>query len=158
MSKRDIKPICSLYAANSGLEITPEHKFNSRKKQSEGRIQLRFFILTAPTTGKTTQLKFILEPGEAYDLYHRMRVIYAHGGKDKLVHKFAQGDEVTTTTLSFDKWEKGNKSGLGISIGRGDTFISVPFSKESTSRFLYAAEFLKFLSVRQAWIEPEARA
>ncbi|MBC8017388.1 MAG: hypothetical protein H7X83_02565 [Verrucomicrobia bacterium] len=152
------KRIFSLYSQNSGLEITPEIKINAGKGQSEGRVQLRFFLLQSPgSTGKTTQLKFLLEPWEAFDLALRMDKTFKDGGKEKIVHKFTPaGSPEMITSLTVEKWERAGKSGLGIAVGRGDAFISVPVGKVSTSRFLYAAEFLRFLSTRQGWVDREA--
>lgn len=151
------KPIFSLYSQISGMEITPEIKANATKGTSEGRVQLRFFLLKAPgEAGKTTQIKFILEPFEAFDLFLRMNKIHTEGGKEKIVHKFTTGDIETVTNLTVEKWERAGKSGLGFAVGRGDTFISVPVNKDSISRFLFAAEFLRSMSVRQSWVDREA--
>lgn len=153
-----VKHIFPLYSQNSGLEITPEIKVNSGKGQSEGRVQLRFFLLQAPgANGKTTQIKFLMEPWEAFDLALRMDKVFREGGKEKLTHKFIPaGGQEMITSVTIEKWERGGKSGLGIAVGRGDAFISVPVGKDSVSRFLYAAEFLKYLSTRQGWVDREA--
>lgn len=151
------KLIFSLYSQNSGMEITPEIKVNDIKGTSEGRVQLRFFLLKAPgEAGKTTQIKFILEPFEAYDLFLRMNKVHTEGGKEKIVHKFVAGDVETITNLTVEKWERGGKNGLGLTIGRGNAFISVPVNKDSISRFLFAGEFLRSMSVRQSWVDREA--
>lgn len=151
------KRIFSLYSQNSGLEITPEIKVNANKGQSEGRVQLRFFLLQVPgSTGKTTQIKFLCEPWEAFDIALRMDNVFRSGGKEKITHKFTAGDQEVVTSVTIEKWERAGKSGLGIAVGRGDAFISVPVGKDSVSRFLYAAEFLRFLSTRQGWIDKEA--
>lgn len=151
--------IFQLFSQNAGLEITPEIKVNATKGTSEGRVQLRFFLLQSPggAAGKTTQIKFLMEPWEAFDLALRIDKIFREGGKEKITHKFtpAGGQEITTS-VTVEKWERSGKSGLGIAVGRGDAFISVPVGKDSVSRFLYAAEFLRFLSTRQGWIEKEA--
>jgi len=150
--------IFALYSQNSGLEITPEIKINESKGSSEGRIQIRFFLLQAPgATGKATQIKFLCEPWEAHDLATRMEQVYRAGGKEKLTHKFTPaGSKEVVTNLVVEKWDRGGKSGLGIAVSRGDSFISVPVGKDSQSRFVFAAEFLKFLSTSQSWQDKEA--
>lgn len=144
-----------LYSAKSGLEITPEIRVNSGKGQSEGRVQLRFFLLKAPgaADGKVTQIKFLLEPFEAYDLSLRMLRVFAEGGKTKLVHKFGSGENEMITSLIIEKWGRDGKGGLGLAVGRGESFISVPVNADSIPRFLFAAEFLRSMSVRQSWFD-----
>jgi len=59
------------YAAHSGLELQPGVKQGSAHghEESEGRIQFRFFFLKPPgSTDKPTQIRFVSEPPEAYDL------------------------------------------------------------------------------------------
>ncbi len=153
------KHIFSLYSKNAGLEITPEIRVNSSKGTSEGRVQLRFFLLQAPGAAgnKATQIKFLLEPWEAFDLSLRMEKVFKESGKEKITHKFKPpGQAEMITSVTIEKWERGDKSGLGLAVGRGDSFISVPIGNDSTSRYLYAAEFLRFLSTRQGWVDREA--
>lgn len=152
-----VKHVFPLYAQNAGLEITPETKEHIGKSKKEGIIQLRFFLFQSPADGKITQIKFQCEPWEAYDLALRMNKVVSDGGKERLTHKFkpAGGQEITTS-VTIEKWERGGKSGLGIAVGRGNSFISVPVAKENVSRFLYAAEFLRFLATQQQWIDKEA--
>src|ERR1039457_477185 len=143
------KRIFSIYSKSSGLEITPETKVNSGKVQSEGRVQLRFFLLKAPGANgeKATQIKFVCEPWEAHDLAMRMLQVHASttATKEKLIHKFQQGETEIVTTLTIEKWSRDGKSGLGLAVGRGDSFVSVPIGKDSVSRFVFAADVLKFL-------------
>ncbi len=154
------KHIFSLYSKNAGLEITPEIKINGSKGTSEGRVQIRFFLLQMPNAvpgGKTTQIKFFLEPWESYDMALRMEKVFKDAGKGKLTHKFVPpGQAEMITSVTVEKWERSGKSGLGISVSRGDSFISVPVGTDSTSRYLYAVEFLRFLSTRQGWVDREA--
>ena len=149
----------TLYSANSGIEVTPDIK--AHRGTCEGRVQLRFFLIREPgpaaAGGKLGQIKFILEPWEAYDLSLRMVRVCRDGGKEKLTHKFTPtGGKEVTTSVTVDKWERAGKSGLGLAVSRADSFISVPIAKDSVSRYLYLAEFLKFLSCRQGWIDKEA--
>ena len=78
--------------------------------------------------------------------------------KEKLnPHKFVGGDHgaETVTTLSVEKWERSGKSGFALTVGRGKDFISVPVP---LAKFLFAGEFLKYLSTEQSWVErPEKR-
>ena len=150
--------IFDLYSQNSGLSITPEIKvYDSR---SEGRVQVRFFALGAVAAekgGKPTQIRFLLEPWEAHDMAEKMLSIHKSGGKEKITHKFTTPDGTdVSTTITIEKWERNGKSGLGIAVSRGNGFISVPVGKDSASRFVYAAEFLKFLANLQCWTDKEA--
>ncbi|MDD2540349.1 MAG: hypothetical protein PHH28_04810 [Desulfuromonadaceae bacterium] len=154
------KHIFALYSQKTGLEITPEIKINGNKGTSEGRVQVRFFLLQAPTEGKISQIKFLLEPWEAFDMALRIEKVFAStaGCKEKMTHKFtpSAGQAEVVTSVTIEKWERSGRSGLGIAVSRGDVFISVPIGNDSASRFLYAAHFLKFLSARQGWIDREA--
>ncbi|MDA8413840.1 MAG: hypothetical protein M0023_08630 [Desulfobacteraceae bacterium] len=121
------KLIFPLYSLNSGLEITPEVKSNIGKATKAGIVQLRFFLLQSPdAAGKTTQIKFQMEPWEAFDLSMRMTKVFNEGGKEKLIHKFTPGEgPEIVTSVTIEKWERAGKSGLGIAAGRGESFISV---------------------------------
>jgi ribosomal protein L21E len=148
------KYIHTLYSQKTGLDITAEVKESKDKKTRSGMVQLRFFHLQAPTEGKTTQIKFNLEPWEAYDLFLKIGKVFRDGGKAKLTHKFKNGDSVEiVTNVAVEKWERGDKSGLGIAAGRDKDFISVPINMDNASRFLYVGEFLKFLSTRQQFVD-----
>ena len=154
MSAKFIYPI---FSQKSGLEIsaeTKESREGSRVTERSGRVQLRFFLLEPPSEGKTTQLKFICEPFEAYDLFLKINRVVEFPGKEKLTHKFRNGDGVEiVTTVTVEHWQRGEKSGFGFSAGRGNDFISVPISQDQITRFLYAGEFLRFLSTSQQWVE-----
>ena len=115
-------------------------------------------MLKAPggAGGKATQIKFLLEPFEAHDLSLRMLKVNLEGGKTKFVHKFGTGEAEMVTNLTIEKWERGGKSGLGLAVGRGESFISVPVNADSIPRVLFAAEFLRSMSVRQCWVDKEA--
>lgn len=147
------KYIHTLYSQKTGLDITAEMKENEKKNVRTGMVQLRFFHLQAPTEGKTTQIKFNLEPWEAYDLFLRINKVFRDGGKEKITHKFKTGDTEIVTNVAVEKWERNGKSGLGIAAGRDKDFISVPINQDNASRFLYVGEFLKFLSTRQQFVD-----
>jgi len=150
-----IKQVLTIYSQKTGLDIAAEAKENESKSQREGIVQFRFFNLQSPTDGKTTQIKFNCEPWEAYDLSLRMQKVFLEGGKEKITHKFKSpksGEEIVTN-LIVEKWERNGKSGLGISVGRGEDFISVPISMDNVSRFLHAARFLEYLSTSQQWVD-----
>lgn len=142
-----------LYSKDTGLEITAETKENGKK---EGFVQLRFFSLQPPVEGKTTQIKFLMAPFEAYDLSLKINKVFREGGKQTITHKFKQGDVEISTKVTVEKWERGDKGGFGIAVGRSGSqegFISVPLGKESAGHFLFVAEFLKYLSTAQSWVD-----
>jgi hypothetical protein len=102
-----------------------------------------------------TQIRFICEPDEAFAL--SLMISQVAGStvpcKEKLApHKFAAGEQgnETVTTLSLEKWERSGKSGFSFAVGRGKDFINVP---TSFTKFLFAGEFLRFLSTEQCWVE-----
>jgi len=157
-------PCYELYSQSTGVEIRTAlktHEEDGHITERAGRIQLRFFKLTPKTkTDEVTQIRFICEPDEAFGLSLMISQVAASSVpcKEKLnPHKFVGGDHgmETVTTLSVEKWERSGKSGFALTVGRGKDFISVPVP---LAKFLYTAEFLKFLSTEQSWVErPEKK-
>ena len=137
-------PQTTIYAKGSGLEIGP-HEKRSADRPPEGRIALRFFRLE----GGSTAIRFVAEPAESYELYCRIGKIYRDGGKETLNHRFEGSEGEVHTRLTVERYESGGKTGYAFGIQRGEDKINVPVSGE---RFLYTAEFLKYLSLTQAWV------
>ena len=134
-----------LYSRNTGMEIgTGEKRADGRV--AEGRVVLRFFKLEEGAAA----LRFLVEPWEAFDLSRKIDQIYRDGGKEKLTHKFEGSAGEVVTTLSVEKWERNGKSGCAIAIQRDKDAINVP---ADDGRFLFAAEFLRFLATAQSWVE-----
>jgi len=146
-----------LYSQSTGVEIRETVKTQreeGRTAERAGRIMLRFFKLTPRTRAdETTQIRFICEPDEAWQLGMKIGRLAgaAEPAKEKLSpHRFGGEGGETVTTLSAEKWARGGKSGFALSVGRGDDFISVPVPPE---KFAFAGEFLRFLATRQCWVE-----
>ncbi|BCS55576.1 hypothetical protein [Geobacter sp. SVR] len=153
-----------IFSQSTGVEIgtaVKVHEEQGRTTERAGRISLRFFKLTPRSKPEeVTQIRFICEPDEAFGLALMIDQVAGSSVpcKEKLSpHKFstgAQGEE-TVTTLSVEKWERGGKSGYALTVGRGKDFISVP---TPLTKFLFAAEFLRFLATAQCWLErPEKK-
>lgn len=148
-----------IFSQSAGVEIREAfkaHEENGQVTERAGRIQLRFFRLTPKTKpDEITQIRFICEPDEAYGL--SLMIAQVAGSsvpcREKLSpHKFSAGeqrDEIVTT-LTVEKWERGGKGGYALTVGRGKEFISVP---APLTKFLFAGEFLRFLSTVQSWVE-----
>jgi hypothetical protein len=134
----------TIYAKESGVEIAPTEK-KQQGKPDEGRIALRFFRLA---TG-AQQIRFLVEPWQAFDLCKKMEAL-SEGGKETLTHKFEAGDGETISKLSVECYVRNGKKGFALSIQRGDDSINVPAQQ---GQFLFAAEFLKKLSVEQSWVD-----
>ena len=148
-----------IFSQATGVEIREtvrNHEESGQVVDRAGRVQLRFFKLTPRTKpDELTQIRFICEPDEAFALSRLIDQVAATTApcKEKLSpHKFAAGGEgeETVTTLAVERWERGGKSGLALTVGRGKDFISVPVP---LTKFLFASEFLRALSVEQCWIE-----
>ncbi len=147
-----------IFSQATGLEIREATKSSEEKgivTERSGRIQLRFFKLTPKTSPEeVTQIRFICEPDEAFELALKISQVgsSALACKEKLSpHKFSTTDHgETVTTLSVEKWERNGKSGYALTVGRGKDFISVPMP---LAKFLFAGEFLRGLSVEQCWLE-----
>lgn len=145
-----------IYSQSTGVEIRAAVKNSEEHGERSGRIHLRFFKL-APRTNpdEVTQIRFICEPDEAFGLSLMISQIAGSSVpcKEKLAsHKFSGGEQgsETVTTVSVEKWERGGKSGYALTVGRGKDFISVP---TPLTKFLFAGEFLRFLSTEQSWVE-----
>ncbi len=137
-------PQATIFAKGSGLEIAPYEK-RSSDRPPEGRIALRFFRLE----GGTQAIRFVAEPAEGYELYYKITKVFRDGGKETLTHKFEGSEGEVLTRLTVERYESGSKTGYAFAVQRGEERINVPVAGE---RFLYAGEFLKHLSVAQAWV------
>ena len=142
-------PRFTIYAKESGVEISPTEKKQPGKPE-EGRIALRFFRLTSGAH----QIRFIIEPWEAFELQRRITAVQAAGGKETLTHKFDAGDGETVTKVSVESYERNGKKGYAFSVQRGEESINVA---APLGQFLFAAEFLKHLSLIQSWVEQPER-
>jgi hypothetical protein len=142
-------PKFTIYAKEAGVEIAPTEK-KQQGKPDEGRIALRFFRLTAGAQ----QIRFLVEPWQAFDLGKRMEAL-ADGGKETLTHKFESGEGETVSRLSVECYLRNGKKGYALSIQRGEENINVPAQQ---GQFLFAAEFLRKLSVEQSWTEGRSAA
>jgi hypothetical protein len=148
-----------IFSQSAGVEIREGIKTVEERGEAverSGRIHLRFFKLAPRThSDETTQIRFICEPDEAFGLSLMIDQVANSSApcKEKLnPHKFSVGErgEETVTTLSVEKWERGGKSGYAFAVGRGKDFISVPLP---LAKFLFAGDFLRFLSTEQSWVE-----
>jgi len=139
------KPQCIIYSKNTGVEIGPGEK-RSEGRPAEGRVVLRFFRLEEGAAS----IRFMVEPWECFDLSRKIGGVCRNGGKEKLTHRFEGNEGEVVTTLSVEKWERNGKSGCAFSLQREKESINVPVDE---GRFLHAAEFLKYLSTTQSWVE-----
>lgn len=142
-------PQVTIYAKQAGVEIAP-HERRSEGRATEGRIALRFFRLESGSSA----IRFVTEPAEAFELHGKMHKVFRDGGKESLNHRFDSRDGEVQTRLTVERWERNGKSGFAFSVQRGEDEMNVPVGAE---RFLHAAEFLRHLSLQQAWIEEVER-
>lgn len=142
-------PQITIYAKQAGVSISPFER-RSEGRPTEGRIVLRFFHLESGSNA----IRFIVEPFEAFALYSKMHRIARDGGQESLNHSFTGADGAVQTRLTVERWARNGKSGYALSVQRGEEQINVPTQSE---QFLYAAEFLRHLSLQQAWVEEPAR-
>jgi len=143
-------PQVTIYAKQAGVAITPFEK-RAEGRPTEGRIALRFFKLASGSTS----IRFVVEPAEAYELYGKMQRVARDGGRESLSHRFEGRDGEVQTRLSVERWERNGKSGCALAVQRGEEELNVPVSLD---RFLHAAEFLRHLSLQQAWVEEPDKA
>ncbi|MFO7576855.1 MAG: hypothetical protein R6W66_03920 [Pelovirga sp.] len=143
-------PQITVYARKAGVAIGP-HERRSEGRATEGRVVLRFFRLESGSSA----IRFIVEPFEAFALYGKMHRIVRDGGQESLNHAFAGPEGEVQTRLTVERWARDGKSGYALTVQRGEEKLNVPVQPE---QFLYVAEFLRHLSLQQAWVEEPERA
>jgi hypothetical protein len=79
---------------------------------------------------------------------------YFDGGQESLNHSFTGPDGEVQTRLTVERWARNGKSGYALAVQRGEEQLNVPVQAE---QFLFAAEFLRHLSLQQAWVEEPER-
>jgi hypothetical protein len=142
-------PQTTIYAKSAGVEIAPYEK-RGEGRPAEGRIALRFFRMESGASS----IRFVAEPAEGFELFRKIHKVFRDGGKEVLNHRFEGSEGEVSTRLTIERYERGEKAGFAFSVRRGEEEINVPASSE---RFLYAAEFLRHLSLTQAWVEEPQR-
>lgn len=143
-------PQITIYARKAGVAISPFER-RSEGRATEGRIVLRFFRLESGSSA----IRFIIEPAEAFALFDKIHKIVRDGGQECLNHSFAGPEGEVQTRLTVESWTRNGKSGYAISVQRSEEQINVPVQLE---QFRYAAEFLRHLSLQQAWVEELERS
>jgi hypothetical protein len=143
-------PQITIYARQAGVSISPFER-RSEGRATEGRIVLRFFRLESGSNA----IRFIVEPFEAFALYDKIHKVVRDGGQASLNHSFAGPEGEVQTRLTVERWARNGKSGYAISVQRAEEQLNVPVQLE---QFLFAAEFLRHLSLQQAWVEEPERA
>lgn len=143
-------PQITIYSKQAGVSITP-HERRNEGRATEGRVALRFFRLASGSNA----IRFIAEPAEAFILYDKIHKVLRDGGQESLNHSFEGRDGEVQTSLTVERWERNGKSGYAFNVQRGEEHLNVPVHLD---RFLYAAEFLRHLSLQQAWFEEPVRS
>ena len=123
----------TFYAKNTGVEVSVR----------EGKTWLRFFTFG---DGETKQVKFAMDPEEAFKAHLGILSVVKSGSKFSLIHKFNDKQ----STLTIEKWEKNNKNGFGIVIKKDDTKINVPLDQANV---LFLAELLKAMAIEATKFE-----
>jgi len=147
-SKRQVFTFYAGREVKVGVELSEGFKQLQTPGASEGRVVARFFNTSQP---KDTQIRYTMEPAEAFRLYLLIQRIYRSQGpaKEKLPpHKFTKDGKEVMTTVSVEKWARNGKSGYALSVSRGNNSHNVSLSEAD---FLYAGEVLRNLSVSSNW-------
>jgi len=138
-------PQATFYAKGTGVEISPFEK-HGEGRPTEGRVVLRFFRLE----GGSAAIRFIAEPAEAFDLHLKITHTFREGGRESLIHRFEGPEGEVLTRLMVERYGDAARPGYALAVQRGEEKVNVPMNAE---RFLFAAEFLRHLSLTQAWVE-----
>lgn len=145
-------PKLTIFAKETGVEIGPGEKKQNGKPE-EGRVAFRFFRLAAGQH----HIRFVAEPKEAFEVSRRISELKDQAGKATFTHRFETAEGETVTRLNVESYERNGRKGYAFSIQRGDESINVA---AASGDFLFAAEFLRHLSVAQCWVagaDPDAR-
>jgi hypothetical protein len=173
-SERTVRHI--FYAAHSGVEVQPGVKQGSGHghEESEGRVLVRFFLLKPPgSTDKPTQIRFVSEPPEVYDLAWAIEMLL--DGKvspqEYEANHFKVKSSAAKTSVSYRLsphvyesaagkvqtevgveayWAVAGDRKFAIFVSRGNDFINVPIPRAG---FRFAAAFLRHLALTQCWVE-----
>lgn len=134
----------------TGVEISEFSKTNGK---TEGRILFRFFV----SDNSKEQVKFMAEPWEAFDLFHKINKVARSttSCKEQIgPHNYRRdGGIETLTSVTVEKWVKEERSGFAIIgsqtvDGKSSSFnVSIP----NGSRILFLGKFLESLSIMQSW-------
>ncbi len=92
------------------------------------------------------------EPWESYELSRMISKVFDQGGRETLTHKFESSEGEIVSKLVVERYEKNNRLGYALTLQRGNDSINV---SAASGQFLYAAEFLKHLSLTEAWVASE---
>jgi hypothetical protein len=142
-------PQFTMYTKNAGVEIGTYEK-RQEGKPREGRISLRFFKME----NGSQQLRFVVNPSEGFELFRMINKVFLEGGKEMLTHNFEGSEGEIVTRLTVEKYERNHKAGYAFTIQRGNESINIA---ATAGNFLYAAEFLKHLSLIEAWVDQPAQ-
>ena len=142
-------PQYTIYAKQAGVEISASEK-RQGNKPGEGRISIRFFRLEA----SAHQIRFVAEPWEGFELFRKIGKVARDGGKETLTHKFEGKEGEVVTKLTVERYERNGKPAFALQVQRGTDSINVPAQE---GQFLYAGEFLRHLSLTEAWVEQGGR-
>ena len=173
-SERIVRHI--FYSAQSGVEVQAGSRQGSvaGREESEGRVQFRFFILKQPgSTDKPTQIRFVGEPPEVYDLAWAIEMLL--DGKvstqEYETNHFKVRSSATKTSISYRLpphafesaagkvqtevgveayWSTPDDRKFALFVSRGNDFINVPIPRAG---FRFAAGFLRHLALTQCWVE-----
>lgn len=178
-SERTMRHI--FYAAQSGVEIQPGVKQGNAHghEEREGRVQFRFFLLKSPGAGdKPTQIRFVSEPPEAYDLAWAIDLLLdpkvtaaeyeaqhfrvkQSGAKSSVSYRLAPhvyesaGGKVQTEAGVEAYWTGEGDRKYALFVSRGNDFINVPIPRAG---FRFAAAFLRHLALSASWVETKQGA
>ena len=170
------------YAAHSGVEVQPGLKQGSvlGHEESEGRVQFRFFLLKPPgSTDKPTQIRFISDPSEVYDLAWAIEMLLDGkvSSQEYEANHFKVKSSATKTSVSYrlpphvyesatgkvqtevgveSYWTTPGDRKFAIFLSRSNDFINVPIPRAG---FRFAAGFFRHLALAQCWVEkPRGRS
>ena len=164
------------YAAHSGLEVQPGVRQGSvlGHEESEGRVLFRFFLLKPPgSTDKPTQVRFVSEPPESFDLAWAIEMLLddrvstqgyeanqfrvkSSSAKTSISYRLpphvyeSPAGKVQTEVGVEAYWATPADRKFAFFVSRGSDFINVPISRPG---FRFAAAFLRHLALAQCWVE-----
>jgi len=142
----------TVYAAKTGVEVVGVTRRRTKGEFVEkyGAVRMRFFQME----GDKNSIRVILNPVEAAKLGRVLKKLTSSQKAAKVqifYHSYEKDGKKISTTLTAEKWVKGEKSGYALVLHQkngGEVKINVPMDKDTA---YYLGLLMEHLAVEQSW-------
>ncbi|WP_457569142.1 hypothetical protein [Desulfurobacterium sp.] len=142
----------TIYAKKTGVEIASVTRKRAKGEFVEkyGAVRMRFFQME----GDKNSIRVILNPVEAAKLGRVLKKLISSQKAVKVqifYHQYEKDGNKVSTTLTAEKWVKGDKSGYALILHQkngGEVKINVPMDKDTA---YYLGLLMEHLAIEQSW-------